>query len=323
MDAGTFRDLPAPEVARLVRGAGPKGCVFPINGTRRWFVLECPPTVEEAQEGPREGDALSSAYLEAITRRHIEMYKLLFDHGLDTLMTPAFGPDLLDRGEAYMEMAAEGLSRLANHPDFWAFYRDYQVRVRFYGDYRKFLARTPHAYLSDLFDEVTARTLGHDRHRLFFGLFAHDASETVAELGIQHYLGHGCPPDRGALVEAYYGEAVGPVDLFIGFDRFCVFDMPLVATGSEDLYFTVSPSLYLTERQLRDILYDHLYSRRQEHPDYAEMEPADWALMRAFYRLNLEKTLGLGARQKRGGFWYPLPQVELPAGFSHSLCEAP
>lgn len=311
MDAGEFQSLSRPEVARLVRAAGPKVCVFPINGTRRWFLLEHPPAEKEGIPW--------STYLDSITHGHIALYRLLFDHGLDTLLMPAFGPDLLDRGEAYMQMAAEGLSRLASHPAFRAFYQEYEVRVRFYGDYHRYLDPTPYAYLSELFDGLTAQTLDHDRHRLFFGLFAHDATETVAELSIQHYHKHGRAPRRQDLVEAYYGEHVTAVDLFIGFDKFCVFDMPLLASGNEDLYFTVSPSLYLTEQQLREILYDHLYARRAEHPDYEEMESADWALMRAYYQENLGKTLGLGARQGPGGCWYPLPQVRLPPGFSQSL----
>jgi tuberculosinol/isotuberculosinol synthase len=307
MNVETFSSLPSAEVARLMRAEGPKVCVFPINGTRRWFMLEHRPEQEED---------LMTTYLSVSGRRHIELYQLLFDHGLDTLLTPVFGPDLLDRGEGYMQAAAEGLARLANHPDFLEFYEAYGVRVRFYGDYDRFFDSTPYAYLSNLFNEVMALTLPHDRYRLFFGVFAHDATETVAELAIRYHAKHACVPDRRTLVELYYGEYVGPVDLFIGFDKFSAFDMPLVATGAEDLYFTVSPSPYLAERQLRDILYDHLYARREEESDYSAMTADDWALMRDFYQANLGKTLGVGAKHKRVGFWHPLPQVELPVVFA-------
>lgn len=302
MELEEFQRLSTEDVARLVREAGPKVCVFPINGTRRWFMLEH--SLEQIED-------LVPVYLDVTGRRHIELYQLLFDHGLDTLLTPVFGLYHVERGEGYMQMAAEGLARLATHPDFQDFYKAYGVRVRFYGDYRKFLGPTPYAYLSDLFDEATAQTLAHDRYRLFFGLFAHDATETTAELAVRYYVEHGRVPDKRTLVEIYYGEYVGPADLFIGFGKFRVFDMPLLTTGNEDLYFTVSPSPYLTECQLRDILYDHLYARRGE-PDYSSMGPDDWALMRDFYQANLENTLGVGTRH--GERWYLLPQVETPAG---------
>ena len=307
VDLETFQSLPTTDVARLVRATGPKVCVFPINGTRRWFVLE--------HWDAREGD-FSAPYLDVIAGRHIELYKLLFDHGVDTLLTPTFGPDIMERGKDYVQMAVEGLSRLATHADFLAFYQDYDVRVRFYGDYRKFLDPTPYAYVSGLFDEAMERTAANNRYRLFLGLFAHDATETIANLAVRYHAEHGRVPDKHTLVELYYGEYVEPVDMFIGFDKFCAFDMPLVAMGNEDLYFTVSPSPYLTQHQLRGILYDHLYNRRGGEPDYTLMQPDDWALMKDFYRANSERTLGVGAKQKRGGFWYPLPQVELPAGFA-------
>ena len=155
------------------------------------------------------------------------------------------------------------------------------------------------------------QTRSYDRYRLFFGVCAHDATETMARLAIQYHSQHGCVPDKRSLVEMYYGEYVEPVDLFVGFDKLCVFDMPLVATGNTDLYFTVSPSPYLSERQLRDILYDHLYSRRDGEPNYVAMGPDDWTWMKGFYTANLDRTLGVGMKQ--GRTWYPLLQVELPA----------
>jgi tuberculosinol/isotuberculosinol synthase len=304
MDAETFRSLPTDGVAQLVRREGDKVVVFPINGTRRWFLLE---------HAPGPGEDWLAAYLDVSARRHVELYGLFFDHGVRTLVTPIFGPDLLERGGDYMHVFVDGLVRIATGAEFLDFYDAYQVRVRFYGDHREFFAPTAYAYLSDLFDETTERTRRHDRFRLLFGVCAHDAVETVANLSVTYYAQRGRVPDRETLVELYYGEGVGPVDLFVGFDKFCAFDMPLIATGNEDLYFTVNPSPYMTQSQLRDILYDHLYARRGGEPDYEAMEADDWQRMRAFYRVNQNKTLGIGA--KRGPIWYPQGQVELPEGF--------
>jgi tuberculosinol/isotuberculosinol synthase len=126
-------------------------------------------------------------------------------------------------------------------------------------------------------------------------------------------------PDKRTLVELYYGEYVERADLFIGFDRFTVFDMPLIATGEEDLYFTVCPSLYLSEGQLRGILYDHVYARRGGEPDYSAMSAQDWAYMREFYRANMARTMGVGVKQEPSGIWYPLPQVEMPDSLKSML----
>jgi len=293
-----FLQLSTGEVAHLVRARGPQVCVFPINGTRRWFMLE------HAQAAAQSTDP-TQAYIEISGRAHLALYQMLFDHGLDTVLTPVFGAELLTRGEEYMQrIGADGLARLTDHPDFLNFYDDHDVRVRFYGDYRNQLAPTPHAWLNDRFDALTQQTLPHTHARLFYGVFGNDATEAVAAYAIQYHQQHGRAPDRRAIVEMYYGEYVPPASLFIGFDKFSAFDMPLLALGEEDLYFSVAPSLYLTEKQLRIILYDHLYTRRVAEPDYVAMPREDLGFMKKFYAANREQTLGVG--KLRGGIWYPL-----------------
>lgn len=301
MDIETFQSLPTEEVARLVRETGPKVCVFPVNGTRRWFMLEHP-----------ERAATDLTYLRFGGRRLIELYELFFDHGIDTLLTPIFGPDLLERGDEYKQLLLPGLLWFAQDQGFLEFYDAYDVRVRVYGDARRYLQDTPYAHVLDDFDELARRTAAHRRHRLFFGVCAHDATETIAEIGVRFYREHSRLPDKRQIVKAYYGEHVEPVDLFIGFDRPAAFDMPLIATGSEDLYFAVAPSLYLDAYTLRAILYDHLYARRVDETGYAELSPEDWQTLADFYALNRRHVLGLGCRHSSGNFWYPLPQVELP-----------
>jgi len=299
MDWPTFRDLPTAEVARLVRQHGPKVCVFPINGTRRWFMIEHP--AEAAQD-------FMSAYFRIAGQRHVELYRLCFDHGLDTLLTPIFGPELLERGEAYQKMMVPALLWFAQDSHFLEFYDAYDVRVRVYGDTERYLRNTPYEPALAAYDELARRTAHHHTFRLFFGVCAHDAAETVAELGVRFYQQHGRLPDKREIVEAYYGEWVAPADLFIGFDRPSAFDMPLVAIGREDLYFTVSPSPYMDAQTLRAILYDHLYARKvDEHYD----DPATLRQMGDFYALNRHHVLGIGRQAGDGRWWYPLPQVEL------------
>ncbi|MBN1583971.1 MAG: hypothetical protein JXA89_24900 [Anaerolineae bacterium] len=303
MNREAFFKLGTDQVAQLVRENGSKVCVLPINGTRRWFMLE---------DAPRSEVDFETAYLEAMIAAYIRLFTLLFDHGLHTILSPAFGPDLMARGEDYARMAASGWTKMVGHPDFVDFCTRYQVRIRFYGDYARAFAPTSFAHLVDVFEQLETRTADHDRCRLFFGLFAHDATERVADIAVRFYQEHGHTPDRAQIVQAYYGEVVEPVDLFIGFDKFCAFDMPLLTTGSEDLYFTIAPSPYLNKRQLYAILYDHLYARRIE-PDYEAIGPDGWSLMRHFYHSNLGNVLGIGTVIK--GIWYPLPQVELPDEF--------
>ena len=291
----TFLELPTAEIARTLRESGGRVVCFPINGTRRWFALE---------HGAEVNGDYVAQYMGISGRQHIALYKMMFDHGLDTIIAPMFGGELFNRGENYVaRIGADGLAYLATNPDFLAFYQEYGVRVRFYGDYHRQLANTPFAYLSAIFDRIGAHTRHHNRFRLFYGVFANDPAEQVAEFGMRHFQKHGRPPGRADIVEAYYGEPVAPVNLFIGFDKLSAFDYPLLNLGEEDLYFTVAPSLYLTERQLRGILYDHLYTRRVREPDYAQLSPDQQRTIKSYYANNGEKTLGVGIL--RGGMWHP------------------
>jgi tuberculosinol/isotuberculosinol synthase len=295
-----FLDLPTEEIAELVRASGPQVCVFPINGTRRWYLLE-------------SGDDVN--YLKMTADQNIKVYKMIFDYGIQTLLAPVFGSDLMARGREYTKMAVEGLTWLATAPIFLDFYREYGVRVRFYGDYRKQLAATPYANLPDLFDRITWQTKDNTRHLLCFGVFAHSAIETVAEFSTRHYREYGTAPNERQIIEMYYGEYIGPVSLFIGFDKFWVFDMPLLATENTDIYFTVNPSLYLNDRQLRAILFDHLYTRRVKEPDYKDLSLQGKKRMSAFYRENTDSVFGLGFIND--GIWYPC-LAEYPPDFDQS-----
>jgi tuberculosinol/isotuberculosinol synthase len=292
-----FLSLPTEEVARLVRDSGSKVCVFPINGTRRWFMLE---------HGGQSFDDPIAAYMDIAMQRHVELYKLFFDHGVETLVTPVIGPEILATRDAYMQkIGGEGLARLATHPDLLSFYEEYGVRVRFYGDYHKHLAQTPYEFLIELFDGITEKTRKNDRFRLFFGAFADNLNSTarVAELTVGYFKEHSAVPDRKKLVEMYYGEYIDRANIFIGFDRLAVFDYPLLNWGEEDLYFMVAPSSYLTDRQLRAILYDHLYTRRTLEPDFSDLSPEEYANLKAFYRSHQDNILGTG--RIRYGYWQP------------------
>jgi len=301
MELETFQALPTEEVARIVREKGPKVVVFPINGTRRWFILE---------HGAKDGRFSMEDYMTITWNRQIDLYKLFFDHGIKTLVTPIFGPELLSRGEAYAQMIKPGLLWINENEHLLDFYQQYDVRVRVYGDKVRYLTGTPYEDALTSFDELAARTADNNSYRLFFGVCAHDAAESVAEIGLSFYQEHGRLPNKEEIVVAYYGEPLPPVDIFIGFNRPSSFDMPLIATGSEDLYFTISPSPYMEQQLLRSILYDHLFSRPVSE-QYGEISPNYWQNLAEFYKINRIHVLGLGKQSDDGSFWYPLPQVQL------------
>jgi tuberculosinol/isotuberculosinol synthase len=134
-------------------------------------------------------------------------------------------------------------------------------------------------------------------------VFADESTETVARLSVEHYLAEGSIPDSPTLIRKYYGEDLPPVSLFIGFDKFTVFDMPLLGTGEEDYYYSVSPSPYMTVHQLRSILYDHLYVRPTPEPDYTTLSIDELDQLREYYRANKDHAFGVG--KLKFNVWFP------------------
>jgi tuberculosinol/isotuberculosinol synthase len=250
-----------------------------------------------------DGDA-AKKYIELTTQGYINTYKLVFDHGIDTVIAPVFGGEIMiNRGEEYMREIGANMTLLASHPAFLDFYKTYGIRIHFYGDYRKHFAGTPYAHICDAFDEITQKTAHHEQRRLFYGVYADDTTESIAELSAQHFQATGKIPSRRELIEAYYGEYIERADIFIGFEKFTVFDYPMLGWGEESLYFTIAPSLYMSDRQFRNILYDHIYLRPIQEPDYFSMPAEDFESMRQFYEANREVTFGIG--EMHGGIWYP------------------
>lgn len=301
MDVETFQRLSVTEVASLVRAAGPKVCGFPPNGTRRWFMLEHPELA--ATRG-------FEAYLQVAGQRHLDVWQIFFDHGVDTVLSPFFGSAVAIRDESYQRLYRQGLLWLTTSRQALDFYHAHEVRVSIYGSARRHLTDPAYAEVLESFEAIAQQTAHHRQHRLFVGIYAEDATDTVAEIVVRLYQTQGQVPSKRQIIEAYYGDDVAPLSFFIGFEPMAMFDVPLVASGMEDLYFTVSPSFYLDSYTLRAILYDHLYARRTKD-EYGRLAAAEWSQLGAFYRLNRHHVLGVGRQGAQGCWWHPLPQVEL------------
>lgn len=303
MDFNQFLSLSVKDVAALVRQNGRQVVAFPFNGTRRWFQLE---------ESKPTQDPLT-AYHEAITRRQAEIIRMLFEHGIDTVLMPLLSPYLFEsRGSHYAQSAIEALRYLTDQDNFLSLYQQQDVRVGFYGDYADYLVDSASAHLLERFQAVTSSTRSHTSHHLYWGICAHDSTKTAISLAIQYYKKFGAEPTRDQLVEMYYGAPVPPISIFISATKLRVFDVPLLSNGRENLYFTVAPSPYFSQVQLRSILYDHLFARQKETSAYTRMQTSDWESLRQFYHANKTNTLGVGKRLKEWGIWVPLPQVNLP-----------
>jgi tuberculosinol/isotuberculosinol synthase len=295
-----FLQLPTREVAALVKASGRKVCAFAADGTRRWFVLEHADKIKGDFAGP---------YLHASVQNQVDLCTMLFDHGIDTLLVSMFGYKLLYRGDEYIKrVTCDGIALIATDPIYRAFYERYNVKVGFYGEYSNAFTGTPYEHALKSIAEITQATRQNTSFRLYYGAFADHATDITARLAVEHYRTEGSIPDQKTLIRKYYGDDLEPISLFIGFDRFHLFDIPLLTTGLEDLYFSLSPSPYMTQTQLRAILYDHLYVRNTPEPDYTKLPKDEQDWLRDYYRENKDYAFGVG--KIRSNIWIPVQGSE-------------
>jgi hypothetical protein len=69
------------------------------------------------------------------------------------------------------------------------------------------------------------------------------------------------------------------------------------------LYFSLSPSPYLTQHQLRAILYDHIHVRRAPEPDYTKLTADELNWLRNYYDKNKDYAFGVG--KLKFNLWIP------------------
>src|SRR5215218_180561 len=163
---------------------------------------------------------------------------------------------------------------------------------------------------------LTEATASGEGPLLLIGLFADDPFPTIARLSVEFAEREGHPPDRAELIEAYYGLPVPDLSLYVGFEKPEMFDVPLLTNGLENLYATLNPSPDLTQRQLREILYDHLVTRRAAPVDYDALSPEAQLELAEYNERCKGDTLGIGRIDLLTGLWRPLlPTGERYSGF--------
>lgn len=266
---------------------------WPFNGTRRWYLLH------------QSKNPLACDYVGTTIRRQAEKHRLVFAHGVSTIVAPHFGTELLQRGSTYTRTVLGGLLRLGDDRVNQEMF-DAGLRLRFYGDYEEVLDTPTYRPMLDACESLTESTADGKGPLLLIGLFADAPYETLARLSVEFAQKHGRPPNRRELIRTYYGLEVADLSLFLGFSQPALFDVPLLTTGKEDLYATLTPSADLTERQLREILYDHLVTRRAPEAEYETLSDKARAALAEYNERYKGATLGIGRIDPLTSVWNPL-----------------
>lgn len=275
---------------------------WPFNGTRRWYLAH-------RHQNPDAAD-----YLTTIIRRQAELHRMIFSHGVSVIVSPGFGQETMKRGSTYTRHVLSGLLQLTDEPVYQEMFET-GLRLRFYGDYEEVLDEPEFRPMLDACARLTEETAAGDGPLLLTGLFADAPYATIARLSVDFARKWGRPPSREELIEAYYGVPVPDLSLYIGFVQPEMFDVPLLPNGLEHLYATLNPSPDLTQDQLREILYDHLATRRATPVDYESLSEEAREEISRYNERYSGATLGVGRIDPLTGLWRPsLPHPETREG---------
>lgn len=260
------------QVAQAVASRISTAVVY-LNGTRRWFLSQHKDWAD---------------YTRVVTGAHRALSQLFYDHGIQTLIQPFWGYDLLTRGPDYLKLAIEqGLLELSK-PDYQSWFQQMAIRVTLYGNWESALSDRGFSSVVEALHRAVKETAHYTGHKLLLGLFADEGLENIAALAKEVRTGE-------ALLNRYYGQPAGPVDLIVGSGQPAIWDLPLLDVNKASLYFVQAPTFCLTQRDLRQILYDHLYQRVNDDGLYDHLSPQAW---------QNHKILGLG--QQTGQGWVAL-----------------
>lgn len=269
VDLPTWLNLDNEEIARIVAQQATTAVIY-LNGTRRWFLSQ---NKGWAEYGKVTGVA------------HQQLCQMMYDHGLQTLIQPLMGYDLLERGPQYIQMAVQSLLELTSKA-YRSWYRQAEVRVTLYGNWSDALTHLGFEEAVDLLHTMT-ETSYYTKHKLLLGVFADEGLDNIIRMA--KAVGQG-----DALLQRYYGQPVGPVDLIIGSGQPAIWDLPLLDINKASLYFMQAPTFCLDQDALRQILHDLIFQRMNDDQLYDNLALQDWEGF---------EILGLGNRSRKG--WTP------------------
>lgn len=256
------------EVARVVVPRVSTAVVY-LNGTRRWFLSRHKNWAE---------------YPKVTGKAQRKLSQLFYDHGIQTLIQPLLGYDLLGRGDVYIEMAVgQGLVELTTS-NYLAWFHQHEIRVTFYGNWIEVLSKRGSSDVVRVLQRIIRETAHYTKYKLLFGLFADEGLDKITVLAKTVDTGE-------ALLCQYYGQLIQPVDLIIGSGQPATWDLPLLDINKASLYFLQAPTFCLNRHILRHILYDHLYQRVNDDSLYEDLSPQAWQDF---------KVLGIGQQTNKG-----------------------
>ena len=272
-----------------------------INGTRRAFIAEnfsTPPT--------------SLSYLEDWLHYSLvhtaRLLRMLADNGIHRVFLPTYSEDqTTGRHDKAHAILLKGIKGLTQYPELVSAYREYEFEMRFYGD----MSYLPEEVVAEI-ESPPQYHSGTPKHFVYFGIDGGNPHEYLLKLAYMFSMANNRPPTRKDIMKMYYGTSdIKPLDILIAFNRiYARLGIPPYLDGRDRIYATPVSPLKLTEKALREILYDYVFNTQDPSRQYTDIHPNEIRRLRQFYDANRDTVIGLTQRYE--DLVYPLPTVNWP-----------
>lgn len=295
-----FLKMPTQEIAQLVlEEKRPQLGVFVPDGSRR-LVLAFTDAAPGSDDFYRLSATLPAQYLK-------ESLQVFFSHGLPTLLVPILSSSVLKRGDRYGRLTAlTGLQLLFASNDWLAFYKEYDIRVRVYGNL-SLLAGGECEPALEWIEATIDQTAVHQTHTLYYAIGeSATLGEGIAEMGVQFFQENGRLPTLSEQICYYYGQSLPTADFFIMTSKISGMGaLPrFLVTGDTEIYFLPSAgAMGLNAYTWRLMLHDMLFARTGLRGKYAQeaMSLSERNALRILYEQEAQTVIGLG--EQIGRIW--------------------
>jgi hypothetical protein len=290
-----FLKLSTEEIHGIVQQKNsPRVGIFVADGNRRLVMCQTglSPTSEE--------------FYQEYARFFVDSLKksltIFFDHGLETLFFPLFGPSLLLRQNKFQSITIPAAYQKIFQSDEWfQFYKENRIRVKAYGEFSQLeKIDIKHLSFAKGIHQTIQKTASHDKHTLFFGFMSENTPGLeMPKYIIDFYKSHNRPPTSGEMLEIYYGETISPADFIIFSEKLSNRALPpFISNQRAIMYFLPIPGfLGLNALNYRRILYDLLYIQHQDSiPEYSDDDYNNIEPLNKFYQQHKNTIIGTGKR---------------------------
>jgi hypothetical protein len=287
-----FLELPTGDIRKMVQEQQkPRAGIFVADGNRRLVMCR-------TRLSPKS-DEFYSEYARFFVYSLRECLNIFFDHGLETLFFPLFGPSLLLRKNKFQSITLPNAYQKIFQSDEWfQFYKEKGIKVKTYGDMSQ-LEKIDVNRLNFIkgINQMVERTALYDNHTLFFGFMSENTpGMEMPQLIIDFYKNNNRAPIFREMVEIYYGESIPSADFLVFSDKLSIRALPpLISTQHTQMYYLPVPGfLGLNTITFRKVLYDLLFYHPQDSiPEYTDNHLKNIESLDRFYQQHKNTIIGI------------------------------